>query len=58
MVMSKNSRGVDWPNGADLAVRFGVLLELLEEAPERLIADAGVMADVMRSCHGAITISI
>jgi SAM-dependent methyltransferase len=28
-------RGVDWPNGADLADRFGVMLELLAEAGER-----------------------
>ena len=28
-------RGVDWPNGADLAARFGIMLELLAEARER-----------------------
>jgi len=27
--------GVDWPNGADLATRFGVMLELLAEAGSR-----------------------
>jgi SAM-dependent methyltransferase len=27
--------GVDWPSGADLAARFGVMLELLAEAGER-----------------------
>src|SRR4051812_25372202 len=25
-------RGVDWPNGADLAARFGVMLELVAES--------------------------
>jgi SAM-dependent methyltransferase len=28
-------RGVDWPNGDDLAARFGVMLTLLHEAGER-----------------------
>jgi SAM-dependent methyltransferase len=28
-------RGADWPNGADLATRFGVMLEVLTEAGER-----------------------
>lgn len=28
-------RGVDWPSGADLATRFGVMLELLAEAGDR-----------------------
>lgn len=28
-------RGVDWPNGADLATRFGVMLELLAEGGDR-----------------------
>ena len=28
-------RGVDWPSGADLATRFGVMLTLLEETGER-----------------------
>lgn len=28
-------RGVDWPNGADLAARFEVMLEMLENAGEK-----------------------
>src|SRR6185295_10078560 len=28
-------QGVDWPNGADLAARFGVMLELLDGAAGR-----------------------
>lgn len=28
-------RGADWPNGVDLAARFGVLLEILDGAGER-----------------------
>ena len=35
-------RGVDWPSGSDLAVRFGLMLELLAETPERpVLLDLG-----------------
>lgn len=35
-------RGVDWPNGADLAVRYSVMLELLAECGERpVLLDLG-----------------
>jgi SAM-dependent methyltransferase len=35
-------RGVNWPNGLDLATRFGVMLELLAEAPkESVVLDLG-----------------
>lgn len=35
-------RGVNWPNGADLAARFGVMLELLAEGGERpVLLDLG-----------------
>ena len=35
-------RGADWPNGADLAARFGVMLELLAEGGERpVLLDLG-----------------
>jgi SAM-dependent methyltransferase len=35
-------RGVDWPNGADLAARFSVMLELLAEGGERpVLLDLG-----------------
>jgi len=31
----RTPKGVDWPNGADLAARFGVMLTLLDQAGER-----------------------
>jgi SAM-dependent methyltransferase len=35
-------RGVDWPNGADLAARFSVMLELVAEGGERpILLDLG-----------------
>jgi SAM-dependent methyltransferase len=35
-------QGVDWPNGADLATRYGVMLELLAHAGERpVLLDLG-----------------
>jgi len=45
-------RGADWPNGADLATRFGVMLELLDDAGERpalldLGCGAGLLLDYL-----------
>jgi SAM-dependent methyltransferase len=45
-------RGADWPNGADLAARFGVLLGLLDDAGERpalldLGCGAGLLLDYL-----------
>jgi SAM-dependent methyltransferase len=50
--------GVDWPNGADLAARFGVMLELLGEAGERpelldLGCGPGLALDYLAATGGA-----
>jgi len=46
-------RGADWPNGADLATRFGVMLELLDDAGDcprvlDLGCGAGLLLDYLR----------
>jgi len=50
-------RGADWPNGADLAVRFGVMLELLAEGGERptlldLGCGPGLLLDYLAATGG------
>ena len=50
-------RGADWPNDADLAVRFGVMLEILDDAGERpalldLGCGAGLLLDYLAASGG------
>jgi len=50
-------RGLDWPNGADLAARFGVMLELLAETRERPIlldlgCGPGLLLDYLAATSG------
>jgi len=50
-------RGVNWPNGEDLAARFGVMLELLVEAGERpalldLGCGPGLLLDYLAATGG------
>jgi len=50
-------RGVDWPNGDDLAARFGVMLEVLAETGERprlldLGCGPGLLLDYLAATSG------
>ena len=54
--------GLDWPNGADLATRFGVMLELLSEAGERpelldLGCGAGFLLDFLSATENIERVS-
>jgi SAM-dependent methyltransferase len=55
-------RGADWPNGADLATRFGVMLELLAEAGERPVlldlgCGPGLVLDYLAATGGVDRVS-
>jgi SAM-dependent methyltransferase len=50
-------QGADWPNGPDLAARFGVMLDLLDEGGERpslldLGCGAGLLLDYLAATGG------
>jgi SAM-dependent methyltransferase len=54
---SATPRGVDWPNGADLAARFGVMLELLAQTSGRpalldLGCGPGLLLDYLAATGG------
>src|ERR1700681_1662992 len=47
--------GVDWPNGSDLAVRLGVMLEMLAECPRRpSVLDVGCGPGLMLDYLAAV----